>query len=161
PVAHDDAAHARVGGGGVEHAAGQLERAPHPGQIVGAGGNHEDSDCMPGGTARRRGRRGMAPATGPPPDVRIGPAMGRCRPRANGADGGTIRLRTLLPPTLFESAMKQALIVIDAQESFRHRPYWDDTEVAPYLRAQQAVVDAAVARGIPVLQVFHIDRNDD
>ncbi|SAI72904.1 isochorismatase family hydrolase [Bordetella ansorpii] len=57
--------------------------------------------------------------------------------------------------------MKQALIVIDAQESFRHRPFWDDAEYPAYVRAQQALIDAAAARDIPVLQVFHQAGSDD
>jgi len=57
--------------------------------------------------------------------------------------------------------MKQALIVIDAQESFRQRPFWDDTELPTYLTAQQALIDAAAARDIAVLQVFHVARTDD
>ncbi|WP_144640339.1 cysteine hydrolase family protein [Bordetella genomosp. 13] len=57
--------------------------------------------------------------------------------------------------------MKQALIVIDAQESFRLRPFWDDAEYPAYVAAQQALIDAAAARGIAVLQVFHQARSDD
>ena len=49
-----------------------------------------------------------------------------------------------------------ALIVIDAQESFRHRPYWDEADLPAYLDRQQALVDGAAARGLPVVQVFHI-----
>lgn len=50
-----------------------------------------------------------------------------------------------------------ALIVIDAQESFRHRPYWSEADLASYFAAQQAVVDGCVARGVPVVQVFHTE----
>jgi nicotinamidase-related amidase len=50
-----------------------------------------------------------------------------------------------------------ALIVVDAQESFRHRPYWSDADAPAYLRNQQALVDGAKARGIPVVQVFHVE----
>jgi nicotinamidase-related amidase len=49
-----------------------------------------------------------------------------------------------------------ALVVIDAQESFRHRPYWDEADLPNYLQRQQALVDGAVAQGIPVVQVFHL-----
>lgn len=49
-----------------------------------------------------------------------------------------------------------ALIVIDAQESFRHRPYWDEAELPTYLERQQALIDGAAARGIPVVQIFHL-----
>jgi nicotinamidase-related amidase len=49
-----------------------------------------------------------------------------------------------------------ALIVIDAQESFRHRPYWDEADLPDYLQRQQALIDGAVARAIAVIQVFHL-----
>jgi len=55
--------------------------------------------------------------------------------------------------------MKQALIVIDVQESFRKRPYWSEAGLAEYLERQQAVIDQAVAQGVPVVQVFHISPN--
>jgi len=53
--------------------------------------------------------------------------------------------------------MSAALLVIDAQESFRHRPYFSDADLPPYIERQQALIDGAVARGIPVLQIFHTD----
>ena len=49
-----------------------------------------------------------------------------------------------------------ALIVIDAQESFRHRPYWSESDLPAYLAHQQALIDGCAARGIPVVQVFHV-----
>ncbi|GAB3629858.1 hydrolase [Pandoraea terrae] len=48
-----------------------------------------------------------------------------------------------------------ALIVIDVQESFRHRPYWSETDLPVYLERQQALIDGCAARGVPVVQVFH------
>jgi len=50
-----------------------------------------------------------------------------------------------------------ALVVIDVQESFRHRPYWDATAVPAFLTRLQELVDGAASRGIPVLQVFHVE----
>jgi nicotinamidase-related amidase len=50
-----------------------------------------------------------------------------------------------------------ALIVIDAQESFRHRPYWSDADAAAYFDRQQALIDGARAQGIAVVQVFHVE----
>jgi nicotinamidase-related amidase len=49
-----------------------------------------------------------------------------------------------------------ALLVIDAQESFRHRPFWSDAEAQGYFERQQALIDGAAARNIPVIQVFHV-----
>lgn len=50
-----------------------------------------------------------------------------------------------------------ALIVIDVQESFRHRPYFEAEKMPAYLARQQALIDGAVAAGIPVVQVFHVE----
>ncbi len=50
-----------------------------------------------------------------------------------------------------------ALLVIDVQESFRHAPYWSDEDVEPFARSLQHLVDGARARGLPVLQVFHVE----
>ena len=46
-----------------------------------------------------------------------------------------------------------ALLVIDVQESFRHRPFWNDADVPPFTARLQALIDGAAARRIPVLQV--------
>ena len=50
-----------------------------------------------------------------------------------------------------------ALIVIDAQESFRHRPYFRADRLAAYLERQQALIDGARRIGVPVVQVFHVE----
>ncbi|MDO1580696.1 isochorismatase family protein [Rhizobium oryzicola] len=55
------------------------------------------------------------------------------------------------------SASDTALIVIDVQQSFPHRPYWDVADVPRYLERQQALIDGAVAEGIPVIQIFHVE----
>lgn len=52
-----------------------------------------------------------------------------------------------------------ALIVIDAQESFRHRPYWSDADAPDFLRNLQALIDGAQAQGIPVVQIFHVEES--
>ncbi|MCF4124538.1 isochorismatase family protein [Methylobacterium sp. SyP6R] len=50
-----------------------------------------------------------------------------------------------------------ALLVIDVQESFRHRPYWDEADLPRFLDRQQALIDGAVAQNVPVVQVFHVE----
>ncbi|TDR45760.1 nicotinamidase-related amidase [Tahibacter aquaticus] len=50
-----------------------------------------------------------------------------------------------------------ALIVIDAQESFRQRPYWSDADTAAYFDRQQALIDGARQAGIAVVQIFHVE----
>jgi len=57
--------------------------------------------------------------------------------------------------------VKQALIVIDVQESFRKRPYWRGDELPAFLKNVQSLIDQANARGIPIEQVFHEDITDD
>ena len=57
------------------------------------------------------------------------------------------------------SASKIALLVIDAQESFRHRPYWSDNDFAAFLDRLQALIEGAEARDIPVLQIFHVEES--
>lgn len=52
-----------------------------------------------------------------------------------------------------------ALIVIDAQESFRHRPYFRPTALDGFLERQQALVDGARAAGWPIIQVFHVEES--
>jgi nicotinamidase-related amidase len=52
-----------------------------------------------------------------------------------------------------------ALLVIDAQESFRHRPYWSDSDVPLFVRRLQALIEGARLRKIPVLQIFHVEKS--
>jgi nicotinamidase-related amidase len=53
--------------------------------------------------------------------------------------------------------MKTCLIVIDAQESFRHRPYSTETGIAAYLAAQNALIAGCEERAIPIVRVLHTD----
>ena len=53
--------------------------------------------------------------------------------------------------------MKSCLIVIDVQESFRHRAYFQPGELPAYLAAQNALIEGCVVAGVPVLRVFHVD----
>ncbi|MEO7325334.1 MAG: isochorismatase family protein [Dokdonella sp.] len=52
---------------------------------------------------------------------------------------------------------ESVLIVIDVQESFRHRDYWDAVDVPAFIDRQQALVDGAKALGMPVVQIFHVE----
>jgi nicotinamidase-related amidase len=57
------------------------------------------------------------------------------------------------------SPSQTALLVIDVQESFRHRPYWSDGDVPLFLDRLQVLIDGAKARDIPVVQIFHVEGN--
>ena len=53
--------------------------------------------------------------------------------------------------------MKSALLVIDVQQSFTRRPYWNEAELPEFVQALQQLVNRAHRAGLPVLQVFHVD----
>ena len=55
----------------------------------------------------------------------------------------------------------RALVVIDVQESFRHRPYFRPDGVPAFLERLQQLIDGAQRRGIPVIQVFHVEDSGD
>jgi nicotinamidase-related amidase len=55
------------------------------------------------------------------------------------------------------STSKTALLVIDVQESFRHRPYWSDQDVPLFLDRLQTLIDGAKAQAIPIAQIFHVE----
>ncbi len=56
--------------------------------------------------------------------------------------------------------MKTCLLVIDAQQSFVHRPYFTNTDLPAWLAAQNALIEGCVARGVPVVRVLHADGPD-
>lgn len=51
--------------------------------------------------------------------------------------------------------MKTALIVVDVQQSFEHRSYWEPEDANRFVSRLQSLIDRAQAKGIPVVQVFH------
>jgi nicotinamidase-related amidase len=55
------------------------------------------------------------------------------------------------------STCQTALLVIDAQQSFEHRPYWCQSGTAVFFDRLQALIDGAKARRVPVMQTFHIE----
>jgi len=55
--------------------------------------------------------------------------------------------------------MRTCLLVIDAQESFRYRPYFSARDVPAYLDAQNGLIEGARRRGIPIVRVFHVERD--
>ena len=50
-----------------------------------------------------------------------------------------------------------ALIVIDVQASFQHRPCFTERDLPAFLAAQNALIDGCIRRGIPVVRVLHSD----
>jgi nicotinamidase-related amidase len=57
------------------------------------------------------------------------------------------------------SHCQTALLVIDVQQSFEHRPYWDPSAAPAFLDRLQSLVDGAKARQIPVAQIFHVEES--
>jgi len=55
------------------------------------------------------------------------------------------------------SNVDTALLVIDVQESFRHRPYWRDSDLPSFVENLQKLIDGAKSRKIPVVQIFHVE----
>ena len=53
--------------------------------------------------------------------------------------------------------MKSCLLLIDIQESFRHRPYFTERELPAYLKAQNELIEGAQRHGVPIVRVFHVD----
>ncbi len=53
--------------------------------------------------------------------------------------------------------MNTCLMVIDAQESFRHRDYHTDLDFPAYLTAQNQLIAGAARQSIPIIRIFHCD----
>src|SRR5688572_8518234 len=53
--------------------------------------------------------------------------------------------------------MTSCLLVIDAQQSFIHRPYFAPHDVPAYLDAQNRLIEGAARKGIPVVRIFHVE----
>jgi len=51
----------------------------------------------------------------------------------------------------------RALLVIDVQESFRHRPYFTSDALPQFFERLQKLCDGATALGIPIVQVLHVE----
>jgi nicotinamidase-related amidase len=65
-----------------------------------------------------------------------------------------------MPHSSREIFVKTALLVIDVQESFRHRPYWEDAGVADFIARTQSMIDRCRDERIPVVQIFHVEQGD-
>ena len=53
--------------------------------------------------------------------------------------------------------MQTALLLIDAQESFRQRPYFQADACMSFLDRTNALVAGCVKRGVPVVRILHVD----
>lgn len=57
--------------------------------------------------------------------------------------------------------MKTALLLIDVQQSFVRRPYWNKAEVPDFLAQCNALLAGCTAQGVPVVRVLHVDGPED
>lgn len=55
------------------------------------------------------------------------------------------------------SPSQTALLVIDVQQSFEHRPYWRRDDSPAFLQRLQSLIDGAKGRGIAIAQIFHVE----
>jgi nicotinamidase-related amidase len=53
--------------------------------------------------------------------------------------------------------MNTALLLIDVQESFRQRPYWQDAGAKQFLARTNALIDGCAGRRIPIVRILHSD----
>jgi nicotinamidase-related amidase len=56
--------------------------------------------------------------------------------------------------------MRQALIVVDVQESFRYRPYFVSEELPEFLANLQSLIERCATADIPIVQVLHRELPD-
>lgn len=56
--------------------------------------------------------------------------------------------------------MHTALLLVDVQQSFTHRPYWRDDDAIAFLQSANALVAGCNERGVPVVRIFHVDAPD-
>lgn len=59
------------------------------------------------------------------------------------------------------SSPATALLVIDAQQSFVQRPYFEPAELPPYLAAQNRLIHGFLSRGLPIVRVLHVEPGAD
>ena len=55
------------------------------------------------------------------------------------------------------SISETALLVVDVQESFRHRSYWRDSELPLFVEHLRSLIAGAQSLKIPVIQIFHVE----
>ena len=55
------------------------------------------------------------------------------------------------------TARSSALLVIDVQESFRRRPYFDDREVVAFFDRCRTLIDGFESAGLPVIRILHVE----
>jgi nicotinamidase-related amidase len=52
--------------------------------------------------------------------------------------------------------MKSCLVLIDVQESFRHRPFFTERDLPAYLTAQNVLIEGCARTAVPIVRIFHV-----
>lgn len=52
---------------------------------------------------------------------------------------------------------KSALLNIDVQRSFEHRPFWQEDDLPAFQHALSRLIDGCQTRNIPIVDVFHVN----
>jgi nicotinamidase-related amidase len=52
---------------------------------------------------------------------------------------------------------RSALLNIDVQRSFEHRPFWQEEDLPAFQQALNRLIDGCETRGVPVIDVFHVN----
>src|SRR5256885_2509106 len=53
--------------------------------------------------------------------------------------------------------MNTALLLIDVQQSFCHRPYFRAEPTKSFLARINALIDGCASRGVPIVRILHVD----
>jgi nicotinamidase-related amidase len=56
--------------------------------------------------------------------------------------------------------MSAALLVIDVQQSFEHRPFWCEDDLPAFQQRLLMLISACEAAAIPVINILHVDDDD-
>jgi nicotinamidase-related amidase len=56
--------------------------------------------------------------------------------------------------------MSTALLLIDVQQSFVHRPYWSEKDLPAFLSATNKLLAGCMTQSVPIVRVFHTDPSD-
>lgn len=57
--------------------------------------------------------------------------------------------------------MNQILILVDVQESFRHRDYWDEQRAVSFLAQTNALIAHCNGQSVPIVRVYHCETAAD
>lgn len=52
---------------------------------------------------------------------------------------------------------RSALLNIDVQRSFEHRPFWQEEDLPAFKLALNRLIDGCQSRGVPVIDIFHVN----